>query len=393
MFPFANSTCLITRWSKSLFGTIIFLIATSPFGNSADIIDVEDLVNPASFGGTIVSVSADGTTVVGTVNNGYENSYGFRWRAGKAIDEIRDLTIRVGIPDIRGVSDDGEIVFAKDRTTLERSGAGYWIYGMNGIYFPSLGTSIRAQDIVGVRGDTWFGSNYYGSTMSKRASVGGNNGGVLFGGYASTSFDNSGVGESNIYESTSIFHAYDPTYGSSNDADLGVLPGGTNSRAYSKRAGKTVGQSESTNGMRAFLIEGRGMPMQDIGVLPGKSTSSARLISADGYWIFGISDNTAFIWDSENGMRNLLQVLIDEGVNGIEGWSGLYTVDTVYGDSVNGYVLTGTGSNGRYIVRGLFAAPEPSTFTLTIIAGVLLWRSKKRVEIRNRKESRDFVKC
>jgi uncharacterized membrane protein len=157
------------------------------------------------------------------------------------------------------------------------------------------------------------------------------------------------------------------------------LPGGINSRAYDKSAGITVGQSESTNGLRAFMIPTAGAPMQDLGVLPGKLTSSARTLTEDGYWIFGVSDDAAFIWDSVNGMRDLLTIFIEEGVGGISSWSAINTVDTVYGDSINGYTLTGTGSNGRYIVKGLFAVPEPSSIVLGGASiAILLLVSKKK---------------
>ncbi len=60
---------------RARFFVIAILAVFSPYCDSADIVDVEDLVNPSSFGGTIVAVSADGTTVVGT-----KGFFGFRWR-------------------------------------------------------------------------------------------------------------------------------------------------------------------------------------------------------------------------------------------------------------------------------------------------------------------------
>ena len=82
--------------------------------------------------------------------------------------------------------------------------------------------------------------------------------------------------------------------------DLGVLPGTQYSAPYAiNNAGQVVGFS----GSRAFIWDAEN-GMRDLGVLPGASWSIAYGINNKGQ-VVGSSGKRAFIWDAENGMRDL----------------------------------------------------------------------------------------
>jgi hypothetical protein len=366
----------VNAHSRTRFFVFAILAAFGPYCDAADIINVEELVNPSSFGGTIVAVSADGTTVVGT-----KGLLGFRWRQESGVEYFGNNIVRL---NVRAVSDSGSKVYVQGNAPSGNPKVGYWSQGMSEVFYPPFNLNISSETIIGASGESWYGQVTTTGFGRGRASIDGRNLGFLpqaQNGY-SIALGPGGVGEANISDNNSIVHAFGP-----GGFDLGVLPGGTNSRAFSMANGVTIGESESSDGLRAFIITPTNRTMQSLGVLPGATESSARSISPDGYWIFGTSGRS-FIWDSNNGMRDLMQVLIDSGVHGIENWTSIDAPATVSGDSVNGYVLTGTGSNGRYIIRGLFAVPEPHFRNLVGVASILLMLARRMTTNKYTCESR-----
>jgi hypothetical protein len=321
---------------------------------AADIIDVEDMVNPASFGGTIQYVSANGMAVTGKIG-----TTGFRWTSALGVETFTDPA-KISGPDIRGITDDGTKVYVQSTGANSGGSAGYWTSGLSRVVLTNRQTGVNSEYVRGVSGNSWFGSVFLSTSGNERASVNGSNMGMIPGAQTgtSTAYGRGGVGDSNIADGSPVRHA---SWGST---DLGVLPGGTNSIAYSSNLGDDstgpaviVGYSGSSNGGSGFRWTVSTGMQAIAGFIP-------TLVSSDGYWIFG----GGFIWDSVNGARDLRQVLVSSGVAGIENWSSVGSVDTVYGNSVSGYTLTGVGSNGRYIVRNLFAVPEPSSVALATIA-------------------------
>lgn len=135
----------------------------------------------------------------------------------------------------------------------------------------------------------------------------------------------------------------------------------------------TVGYSSSGSGDEAFLhTDGGGM--FGLGDLPGGAFASyAYAASGDGSVVVGqgavepTAENPegfgAFVWDPSSGMRDLLQVLFDAGVD-MSAWAGWQLVDA-RGVSADGSVIVGTamhpdGTMEAFLVSGYAPVPEPA---------------------------------
>ena len=122
--------------------------------------------------------------------------------------------------------------------------------------------------------------------------------------------------------------------------------------------------------------------MQSLGVLFNniRSGSEAEAISADGNWIVGVAsvperyNATAFLWDSQNGMRRLDDFLENEhgiDLQGIQLWNAT-------GISANGRVIVGWGvettGTQEFVAWRVDlgpVVPEPATITITLLAMIL----------------------
>lgn len=128
-------------------------------------------------------------------------------------------------------------------------------------------------------------------------------------------------------------------------------------------------------------IEWLGFPGGEPG--PYSMYSRARAISDDGRVIVGAaaSDHPdwqghhAFIWTEDWGMRRLVDVLADYGVDHrAEGWNGLEFAD---GISADGTTIVGTGArNGSEGFVVTLPIPAPGSASLLVLAGV--WSCRRR---------------
>ena len=109
-----------------------------------------------------------------------------------------------------------------------------------------------------------------------------------------------------------------------------------------------------------------GSSFTGLGDLAGGSFNSrAYGVSADGSAVVGrgssASGTEAFVWDETNGMRGLMQVLMDQGID-MTGWS----LTEARGVSADGLTIVGYGTNPLGQEEGWIATivPEPSTALL-----------------------------
>ena len=122
--------------------------------------------------------------------------------------------------------------------------------------------------------------------------------------------------------------------------------------------------------------------MVGLGDLPGGSFSSfASGVSSDGSVVVGSgrssSGGEAFIWDETNGMRALIQILADQGID-MTGWN----LDWASGISADGLTIVGTGTNPLGFTEAWIATiPEPSTALLLGIGitGLAASRRQRRL--------------
>ncbi len=145
---------------------------------------------------------------------------------------------------------------------------------------------------------------------------------------------------------------------------------------------RIVGYVTGTNGTRPprsrddALLWIDGAPIT-LGNLPGGTKGAvARAISDDGRIVIGESDTTAidgdhiFIWDELNGMRDLEEFLLDQGVD-LNGWMDLSNAIDI---SADGSTILGYGHNAAGDYAPFIATiPEPGSMVL-LSAGALLRR-------------------
>lgn len=100
--------------------------------------------------------------------------------------------------------------------------------------------------------------------------------------------------------------------------------------------------------------------MQSLGQLPGGQASEALAVSPDGAVIVGWAEQggstQAFVWDAAHGLRKLKDVLQQQGVPGLGGWS-LDAATGIAGAAP--YAIAGTGADTQGLYAGWVAHFDP----------------------------------
>ena len=120
--------------------------------------------------------------------------------------------------------------------------------------------------------------------------------------------------------------------------------------------------------------------MVALGELPGGDYHSrAYGVCADGTIIVGDSSTDlwmeAFIWDPDNGIRNLKDVLQNDYGLDLTGW----TLEAAMAISDDGLTIVGYGENpDGYNEAWVATIPEPATLLLLGLGAMMLRRKRKQ---------------
>ena len=297
-------------------------------------------------------VSADGSIVVGSSDSFGFRDKPFRWTQESGIELLEGTPFQGESYFVSGVSADGSIVVG-GTLSLYGQEAFRWTENDGVEIITALEGNIQAEVPPDISGD--------GSIIVGSISVGAR-----------------GREAVRLKENGDIER-------------LGDLPGGDfNSETYGVSADgfTVVGESSSANGNREAFRWREEEGMQGLGDLPGGSFQSrANDASADGSTIVGTSSSAdgeeAFIWDSENQMRSLQEILTNDFALDLTGWS----LNQATAISDDGFTIVGNGINPdgnreAWIARvDAQPVPEPSAFLGTGIAfgfGMLFKKRKKK---------------
>lgn len=271
-------------------------------------------------------VSADGGVVVGNANTGGGNVQAFRWTPLGGIEFLGDLPGGPVNGQARGLSADGSVVVGTGVTA-----AGFQAFrwtaatGMVGLGTISGSTSSQGM-AVSASGDVVVGSG--GFEASRWTSSTGMVGlGQLPGGVEGQANAISADGTMIAGESGSGLGRYPFLWTVATGlVSLGAVPGqcpNSFANGISADGSTVVGRIYCANTEAYVWRAGTGMVA--IGDLPGGLFSSeARAASGDGSVVVGTgltnSGSEAFIWTAGDGMRRLLDVLVERGATGLDGW-------------------------------------------------------------------------
>ncbi|MGD8454473.1 MAG: PEP-CTERM sorting domain-containing protein [Phycisphaerae bacterium] len=307
-------------------------------------------VNPCSIA---YGVSGDGQTLVGCANSG-SLYHGFRWTEAEGMVSLGHLP-GGAISTAWNASADGSVIvgIADTGSMLDLHGF-RWTADTGMVALPSLPGGLDTySDASGVSAD----------------------GAII-------------VGSSSSVQGTRACRWVDGDV-----SDLGLLPGGNTTDGsfadnISADGSVIVGASSSASTAAGYYETFRWTAddgMVGLGDLPGGIFhSQASDVSADGSIIVGMANSDgvtspdgfeAFIWDADNGMRSLRDVLTTKLGLDLTGW----TLLSATGISADGCTIVGNGFDSSGMTQGWVAhIPEPATSALLLLGLTLAARRRRR---------------
>jgi len=331
------------------------------------------------FSSGAAAVSADGSTVVGAGNSA-SGQEAFRWTSASGMVGLGDLPGSDFLSFALGVSADGSVVVGASRSSsgslyLEafRWTSGGGMVGMGNLSEYAWDVSADGSVIVGDGGSDLGREAFRWTSASGMVGLGDLPGGYFSSEAHGVSADGSvvvGRSDSGLPEA---FH----WTSASGMIGLGDLAGGMyTSEAYDVSAdGSTVvgwASSDSVPGgaWEAFRWTSAS-GMVGLGFLPGGNYSVAYDVSSDGSVVVGFSriadfSFKAFIWDPNNGMRNLKEVLVNDHGLDLTGW----TLTRARGISDDGLTIVGTGYNPSGDTEAWIVKLDREPLVFAIVIGV-----------------------
>jgi probable HAF family extracellular repeat protein len=177
-------------------------------------------------------------------------------------------------------------------------------------------------------------------------------------------------------------------YANNTMTGLGDLSGGdfrSAATAVSSDGSTVVGWGNSQSGVHSEAFIWQNGVMTGLGDLPGGNLDSEALaVSGDGSIVVGKSNSnqgcgscdSAFVWDSINGMRLLEDMLTDDYGIDLDGW----VIDAATAISDDGLTIAGYGANpnlGTFTRGFVVTLPEPGTLFLVSVG--ILGLAKRRL--------------
>ncbi|MCZ6651506.1 MAG: dockerin type I domain-containing protein [Planctomycetota bacterium] len=340
---------------------VLTVVAAVSAGQPASFQGLGDLPG-GDFSSWGYALPADGSAVIGSSDVGQMLSQTFRWTQAEGIDCLRDLSGACVEWSAIGISGDGSVVVG--HFLIGGEGVRWTVSGgielLNpGVMSAPYDASADGSVIVGQA--RFGGSDSYDHTFRWTQAGGMVDLGTLGGpNSAAHSVSADGSVVVGISESSPPFNvqAFRWTEAEGMVGLGGLSEGATQSTAEAVSADGSVivGGSESPVGFEAFSWTQEG-GMAALGFLPGGFVSSrATAVSADGSVIVGRSRTDplfaeVFIWDSIHGMRNLREVLIEQGVTDVVDW----TLKHAPVISADGQTIAGSGANPNGDLEGWIA--------------------------------------
>ncbi len=294
-----------------------------------------------------VAASADGSLIIGDVQNPGENRRGFRWTSAGGMvlmNATESITPRSAVD----ITPDGKFIVGSGQT-------------------PAF-----------VNGST-TNESYYWTSSSNTTSIGDLFGDIVLSGAAGVSADGSVI--AGFATDSNGTQAYRWT-SSTGMVSLGDLPGSpfrSFANDVSDDGSTIVGRGNVASGSSQAFRWTSQTGMVGLGNLPGGRRSEAQSVTHDGSTIVGGSDLGAFIWTADIGMVRLYDYLLARGTTGLESW----ILDEAHAITPNGRTIVGRGRNPLGQTEGFVVTiiPEPTTLTIAMLglASVTLgWTRNRR---------------
>ena len=329
-----------------------------------------------------LAVSADGSAVVGWSNTHGENKMAFLWTAQGGIVPLGDLPGGWINSEARAVSNGGTVVVGTTHTDTGTTAFRWtpetgmqpfdmWDQRPGEHYSEAIGISADGTTIIG-HADSSTINNRTGFKWTAAT-------GMVALGIPSWSFyynqpmDISADG-STIVGSSSSGGGYRLT--SDGYEAIGNLAGSSSlPLAVSADGSFIVGNSKNdtwTN--REAFLWSKDDGMVGLGKIPGGVDNSvASGVSADGSVVVGSNGYQPFIYDKNNGMRDLKEVLTNEYKLDLEGWSLTSVLDmSDDGTTIVGY---GIGPDG-YQLGWVAVIPEPCSLAILASGAIIMIRRR-----------------